>query len=440
MANGGRSTGQTVTPGAGGSVRQEYGGLELRQNAERAALSRAAHSEALVKARVALAIQNPRDTDRARQKILADAKRPVFAERAIYSKPVGGKKIEGPSVRLAESLARAWGNIFIENTITYEDAETRTVHVLVMDVEENVTSAGEITIEKTVERREAKDRTVLSERMNSSGQKTFRVLATEDELLNKMNAAISKMRRNKIIEMLPFDLVQEALDICRKTMKDADAQDPEATKRRILDAFLEIGVDADDVKEYLGRSDLDVLTPAEMADLRKAYAAIDSEGHTWGEVMDLRREHRRNKTTAPPTPPSGAPAGAPTSQPGAGAASPQATASPPPAGGAPVADQPSTPPPPRPQEPSPGPAPADAKPPAGEAPKGPTTAEDDVGNKVADEYEARMRAAAAARDVKKLISEANAASKDARVPVPRRKPIGELFAKLKQEIGQGGGA
>lgn len=426
MANNGRSTGERVTPGAGGTVRQEYGGLELRQSAERAALARAAHSEALVKSRVALALQNPRDVDRARLAILKDAHRPVFAERAIYSKPVGGKKIEGPSVRLAESLARAWGNIFIENTITYEDAESRTVHVLVMDVEENVTSAGEIIIEKTVERREAKDRTVLSERVNSSGQKTYRVLATEDEILNKMNAAISKMRRNKIIEMLPFDLVQEALELCRETTRKNDAQDPDAAKRRVLDAFAELGVDVDDVKAYLGRTNLDALTPAELADLRKAYAAIESEGSTWADLMELREKQRKDKVTAPPPPtqpPANAPAGAPAAS---NTAPPQAqTTGAAPAGGTPAADQSQSP---RPQEP------ATAKPPEGQ----PTPAQpqdggaDEAGNKIADEYVAKMRAASEAGDVKKLIAEASAAAKDQRIPQARRKSISDLFPELKK--------
>lgn len=454
MANGGsgRGGGSVVTPNAGGAVRQEYSGLELRQSAERAAIARAAHSEALVKSRVVLALQTPRDVDRARMAILKDSQRPVFAERAIYSKPVGGKKIEGPSVRLAESLARAWGNIFIETTITYEDAETRTVHVLVMDMEENVTSSGEIIIEKTVERRDARDRVVLSERMNSSGQKTYRVLATEDEILNKMNAAVSKMRRNKIIEMLPFDLVQEALDTCRETTRKADAKDPDAAKRRMLDAFAEIGVDVDDVKAYLGRSNLDALTPAELGDLRKAYAAIESEGSTWGQLMELREDQRKNKTTAPPPAATTAPAQTAATSSAPAGATPTGNAAPPQqpataaasASGAPVAEQPAQTPPPRHQDTAPTADPLQQEVARAEAESAaqaqqsspPQDGEDEIGNKLADDYVKRMHAAAEAGDSGKLIKEASAASKDPRIPASRKKPLADLFTELKKRIGQ----
>jgi hypothetical protein len=408
---------QMVTPNSGGIVRHEYTGLEMQKSAEMAAAASAAYSEALVKASHAMALQVPRDIERARQNVLLDCKRPAFAERAIYSKPVGGKKIEGPSVRLAESLVRAWGNLTIEAVIIYDDLYMRKIHVCVKDVEKNVTSTGEVLIEKTVERSNPTGRHIISERTNSSGARTYLVAATEDELLNKTNATISKMRRNKTLEMIPDDIVQEAMEVCRATMKDADAKNPDEAKRRMLDAFAEIGVDVDDVREYLGRDNLDKLTPAELADLRKAYAAIDTGESTWGQLVELRETQRKAKVSAPVAPPPPPAQGAP------GSAAPAPTGAQP----AEAAPQPEEP------KPTEAPAPTTAQPTSNPAPApapAPKPPADDTGNKLADDVIAQMRAAASGGDKKKVIAIASEAAKDKRIPQERRKEIGDKFAEL----------
>lgn len=414
-----------MTPNAGGTVRNEYSGLELQRSAELSAAASAAHCEAMVKARVVLAMQRPRDFDKARQKVLTACKRPGFAEVAIYAKPVGNKKIEGASVRLAETLAQAWRNIITDYTIVYDDQFIRKVHVVAMDVEENNTAGGELIIEKTVERSDPRGRAVLSERTNVSGGKTFLIAATEDELKNKMNAEISKMKRNSTLALIDNDLVQEAMAVCKATMKDADAKNPDEAKRRVLDAFDEIGVSVDDVREYLGRNNLDSLTPAELADLRKAYAAIDSGESTWGQLVEMRDGQRKAKVTAPPPPaapaasgstaPAATPPPAPTST---TTATPPASETKPPEG-APV----------EPTPPAPAPAPA-------AAPPTPSSATVDEGTKIADDLMAEMRTAANAGDGGKLLKLASGASKDQRIPQTKRNEISALLGELRAVAGK----
>lgn len=306
---------QMVTPQAGGLVKQEVGGAtQMEVRGETAAVAVAAAQEALVKARCALAKHSPRDIEVARTRILKDCDRPLFAERAVYSKPVGKKQnpqtgkweeqfVEGPSVRLAEAIFRHMGNMFADAMVVADDYEKRIVKVMCMDLETNATDAQDVTISKTVERRKANDRTVVSQRMNSYGDVVYTVVATEDELLNKVNSAVAKMRRNKIIELSPIDIVEEAMNRARQTTAKADAQDPDAAKRRIIDAFAEVQVSAADLREWLGH-DLDKITPAELAQLRKIHAALDNEETSWAAVMDARGKTPSNgTTTAPPPPP-----------------------------------------------------------------------------------------------------------------------------------------
>lgn len=53
----------------------------------------------------------PRDTYDAFQRIMKECERKLVAENAVYQYPKGGQKVQGPSIRLAEVIARNWGNI-----------------------------------------------------------------------------------------------------------------------------------------------------------------------------------------------------------------------------------------------------------------------------------------------------------------------------------------
>jgi hypothetical protein len=56
----------------------------------------------------AVAVQRPRNLDKVVAAVLREAE---FAGDAFYySFPMGGKKIEGPSIGLAMAVAREWGN------------------------------------------------------------------------------------------------------------------------------------------------------------------------------------------------------------------------------------------------------------------------------------------------------------------------------------------
>lgn len=353
------NNGQTATaPKAGQIVKQEAGGaLQTEARGETAAVAVAAAQEALVKARCALARHSPRDIDIVRVRVLKDCQRPLFAEAAIYSKPVGKKFnrdtdeweeqfVEGPSVRLAEALMRHMGNMFIDAMVVADDGDKRIVKVMAMDLETNATDAQDVTIEKVVERRGNKKgqppegRIVLGERFNTYGDKVFRVVATEDELLNKTNSAVAKMRRNKIVELCPADIVEEAMAKCRATMAAADAKDPDAARRRLIDSFMEHQVAPEDLRAWLGH-ELDKVTATELQQLRKIYAALENEETTWSAIMEARgvTPAAPSGPQAPPPPPGQEKGSAPAApadpvhtspqQPAAPAAPPQPPATPP---------------------------------------------------------------------------------------------------------------
>jgi hypothetical protein len=308
MANGSNQQLMKAVPTAGGVVRQGFDSMEMSVSADVQSQALAAQQEAEVKARWAIALRNPRDWDVVRTKLMAECRRSAFASVARYTKPVGnGKKVSGPSIRFVEAALRCMGNVYCPTTVISETLTERRVQVQVTDLEQNISWPRQITISKTVERKDPTGRTVLSERVNSQQQVTYTVIATEDEIATKEAAIISKAIRTAGLRLLPGDLIDEGQALCIETQKREIKDDPGAAKKKIVDAFAAIGIDPAALKAWLGHP-LEQTSTDELQELRDIYAAI-REGETkWSDVMEEKRG--AVAPAAPPPPGAQAPAAA----------------------------------------------------------------------------------------------------------------------------------
>lgn len=252
--------------------------------ADPAAVAAAETAKARIQSAYIMSMQRPRNEDQARVRILEACKRPAFAERVEFSKPVAGKAIKGPSVRFAELALREWSNVLSDVQVVYEDDKVRRVKVSVIDLETNASFSREFQVSKTVERRKADDREVMGERVNTNGEKVYIVRATDDEVDNKVSAMVSKLLRNEGLRLIPSDIVDEALETARATLRNRDARDPAAAKKQVIDAFAELGLKPKDLEAYLGHK-TDVLAPAELQELRGIYRAIKDGEATWADYM-----------------------------------------------------------------------------------------------------------------------------------------------------------
>lgn len=256
---------------------------------ENAAFAMAAQQKAMVEARYKMALARPRDLDKVRQNMLKDAKRPSFAAVAIYHKPIG-KGVEGPSIRFVEAAIRNMTNILTETATVSEDDERRVIRVAVSDLETNTYFSQDVTVTKTVERNKLpQGEKPIRVRTNSKGQPVYILHGTDDDILNKQNALISKAVRTLGLRLIPGDLVDEAIFYVRQTMATQDAQNPDAAKNRIIDAFAMLGVGVENLKEYLGH-ELSTLAPNELQTLRTIYSAIKDGETSWKAVMDDKAE------------------------------------------------------------------------------------------------------------------------------------------------------
>jgi len=288
---------------AGDVTRHEFGVQQMEKRAETASTAVAAREQAAVQARFIMAERNPRQIEKFRLSMIDECKRPTFAAVARYGKPVGKeknaqgqwveKKVYGPSIRFIEAAIRNFRNLAPEVFTVFDSPTLRIVRVTVTDLEANICYANEIQVEKHVERKGKQQgnktvapegREVLGERVNSYGDPVYIVRATEDEVLVKQNSLVSKAIRTQAQRLLPGDIVEECMDVVVRVQKTADAEDPAASLRKILDAFHDLNVEPSDLERWAGKA-LDRLQPKEMQELRAIYTSIKEGETTWDEIV-----------------------------------------------------------------------------------------------------------------------------------------------------------
>lgn len=275
-----------------------------RSVGELATASTAARAKALVEAKFVIAMHRPRNVMQARTRILESCRRPAFAKGAIYAKPVGTKKMEGLSIRFAETAIQCMTNIDVSSTTVYEDNEKRILNIAVTDLETNTSYGDDITISKTVERKYLKEgQSAISDRINSTGDRVYLVEATEDDLANKIAAAKSKVIRNSGLRLIPQDILEEATEAIKATRQNGGG-DPAAETKKIVDAFAAINVSPVELERYLGHP-LGTISPNELDDLRSMYSTIKDGEASWNDyVKDKDRfENAKPINSVPPEKP-----------------------------------------------------------------------------------------------------------------------------------------
>jgi hypothetical protein len=338
---------QLEAPRANQMARRTFDGIQLAgENAATQAL--VAKATADIQARWVMAMRRPRDMDEVRQMIIKECRRKDFAQTAIYAVPRGGNTIRGLSIRFAEVAMRCMGNMSCEAQTIYDSDEERIVRVIATDFESNATWPRDITIKKTVEVKQLKKgQRAIRDRINSYGDRVYLVDATDDQVATKEAAMISKAARTAILRLIPGHIQDEAFDLCDELMKKKDAENPDAARNTLFDAFASLNVMPTQIAEWLGHP-VDQATPAELAELRKLYGALREGETSWAEAMEGAEEARARarKAAADRAGPKAA-AGVPAAPPAAAATAeaPRSSATPPAA---------AAPPPPKAQTPAKG--------------------------------------------------------------------------------------
>lgn len=253
--------------------------------------------QAEIMARYRMALEFPRDPLKLETTLVQRCESPDYAKSVLYRKPAGNKTIDGLGIRFAEDATALIRNVLIDTQPEMEDDEHVSYRVTITDIQNNTTSCETLKVSKVVERREVpKGEQPIYTRINSKGETVHGIRAHEDQVLTKLRAQISRVRRGLILGLVPPHVKARCLEICKQVVADETAKDPEAAKKSVVLGFAQIGVTADDLKEYLGHA-VGSVTPREIDELRGVYVLLKDGEITWADALDARQEDRANQSS-----------------------------------------------------------------------------------------------------------------------------------------------
>lgn len=232
----------------------------------------AAEKQFEIQSAIAVAKRFPRNEDQAFARLMKAADRTSFAEDAAYSFPRGGVAVEGPSVNLAREGARVWGNMRYGLEILRDDEESRQIRGWAWDMESNTKVTAEDDFAKLIQRK------------NRGGSGTSWIKPDERDLRELTNRRGAILVRNCILQLLPKDLVEDALDRCQATLKKGAESDPDGARKKIILAFSQLNISPEMLDKRLGHP-LSESSPTEIAELRTIYKSIADGNSTWAEYV-----------------------------------------------------------------------------------------------------------------------------------------------------------
>lgn len=225
-----------------------------------------------VQAAMVIARMNPRDPIAAMDRILNACTRPTLAEAALYSYARGGTDITGPSIRLAEAMAQAWGNMQFGIRELDQSGGESTVQAFAWDVETNT-------------RREVTFQVPHVRYSRSSGAKKLQDPRDIYEVVANQGA---RRLRACILAVIPGDVTEAAVTQCETTLQTTANVSPE-TNQKMLALFAKLGVTKEQIEKRIQRR-IEAIQPAQAVALKKIYTSLRdgmSAPADWFEVATV---------------------------------------------------------------------------------------------------------------------------------------------------------
>lgn len=210
-------------------------------------------SRAEIDSQVATARRYPRSIKKFREDALALATLDEdTASSMLYAIVRGGKRIEGPSVRLAEVAGSSWGNLYYGARVVEIGDRTLKAQGVAWDLEKNVKAAIEVTRRITTRQGKRYD---------------------DDMITVTGNAASSIALRNAIWKVIPGALIKPIYEAA-KAVAIGQGLSMEHRRQRALDWFGKLGIKSDKVFKLLGRRGVEDITVEDLVTLQGLKTAI----------------------------------------------------------------------------------------------------------------------------------------------------------------------
>ena len=219
--------------------------------------------------KLVIAKRFPRDEIEAYNKVAQACQRKGIAEKAFYSYNRGGSTVTGPTIRFAEELARCWGNIDYGIKELSQDVGKSEMQAYAWDLETNAMSVQNFT----------------NPHVREVGGKAKTLTSQRD--IYEINANMGARRlRARILAILPNDLVEMAIQECKKTLAGKNDEPLVDRVKKMVVAFSKIGVTQEQIERRLKRK-VDTMTIDDFTDYIGIYNAIkqgESKPSEWFEA------------------------------------------------------------------------------------------------------------------------------------------------------------
>lgn len=210
-----------------------------------------------VQAAVFMAKRFPRNENESIARILRACDRIGLATKAVYSYPKGGTNVTGPSVRLAEAMAQAWGNIqsgVVE--LEQRDGES-TCMAYCWDIETNTRECKIFTVKHQI-----------------STKKGMKVLTDPREIYELVANQGARRKRACILNIIPGDVTELAVERCNKTLQSGNRRPLIDRLREMVDFFqTRFSVPLSSIEKYFGYK-LDAFTEQDGITLANIFNAL----------------------------------------------------------------------------------------------------------------------------------------------------------------------
>jgi hypothetical protein len=211
-----------------------------------------------VQAAIVVAQNCPRSLPRALAQMRESCAQPALAERAFFRFPRAGQTVSGPSVHLARELARTWGNVQfgIAELVRDDDRGQSEMLAFAWDVETNTRSSN----------------TFIVPHMRDTRDGAKQITDMRDIYENNANNGARRLRE-AIFSVLPPWFVEEAKDLCTKTLTDGGGK---PLAQRVADAirlYGAIGISQAQLEAKAG-SAADKWTEHDVANLGVIYKSL----------------------------------------------------------------------------------------------------------------------------------------------------------------------
>lgn len=206
-----------------------------------------------VQAKMILARTNPRDRRLAMELILQDCTNLDLAKEATYSYARGGTAIQGPTIRLLETIAQRWGNLEHGIEELSRSPGSSECRAYAWDMESN----------------NAVERKFQVKHVRENGK-----LITDEREIYNLVANLGQRRKRSCLEaVIPKEVLNAAEQQCEETLI-AKADLSPANLKKMVELFTSsFGVTQKQIETRIQR-DLPAIRPAQLVQLQRIYQSL----------------------------------------------------------------------------------------------------------------------------------------------------------------------